>query len=170
MSNPTSAASISAAVVFPAPERETRHQISERKHKTTSELLRDGEAGGLPEGPFNTRMRFVGLEPSAFRASSQSLISFCFLALTQTCKIELGCACEQIAMTALTSLAESGELCEPDEKEDNACESLAADVTRKATGLSRCTAGEAAAAFDRALFIAMNSRQQSPAKQVERTL
>ena len=58
------------------------------------------------------------------------------------------------AEAALTSLAESGELCEPEEKEDGACESLAADVTRKATGLSRCTAGAAAAAFDRALFIA----------------
>ena len=38
-----------------------------------------------PEGPLSTNTRFVGLDPSNLRASNQSLMSFCFFALTHTC-------------------------------------------------------------------------------------
>jgi hypothetical protein len=52
-----------------------------------------------------------------------------------------------------TSLEESEELLDPEENAANGSESLAADVARKAIGLSRCAG---AAAFERALFIKTN--------------
>ena len=42
---------------------------------------------------------------------------------------------------------------DPEENDDGASESRAADVVRRATGLSRCAAGAAAEALERARFI-----------------
>ena len=112
-----------------------------------------------PDGPLNTSTRFVSLEPSDFRASSHSLMSFCFLALTHTCNrtreaaVHHMAAASQRLLASRTSLADSDVVWDPEENDDGASESRAADVVRRATGLSRCAAGAAAEALERARFI-----------------